>query len=103
MSFALVISTNSIAKFFCNWILTGKVIIKVIKGWVKRGKGDFSLITTHVKFDISKSGAGKGLCLPMKSIAIRTYNTYIIKVMNLPRWIKRPTCDRKMNDDKLIV
>ena len=89
--------------FFYNWILTSKIIIKVIKGWVKREKGDFFLITTCAKFDISKSRAEKGLCLPMKSMAMRAFNTYIIKVMNLLRWIKRLMCDRKMNGDKLIV
>jgi hypothetical protein len=74
-----------------------------MRGWVKRRKGDFSLIATHAKFDISKSRAGKGLCLPMKSMAMGAFNTHIIKVMNLSRWIKRLTCNRNMNSDNLII
>ena len=67
---------------------------------IKRNKGDFSLIATHAKLNISKSGAGKGFCLSMKSITVRAFNTPFTKVINLPRWIKGVTCNRKMNSNK---
>jgi hypothetical protein len=93
----IVISTNTITKFFCNWILTNEIIMKVVRGCFKRRKRYFPLIATHAKLDYGKSRGGKGLCLPMKSMAVRAFETHITKAMNLPRWIKGATCSREVN------
>jgi len=80
--------------------LTDEILVKIMRGLGKRRKGDFSLIATHAKFDVSKSGAGKGFCLPMKSVTIRALNVHLMKGMNLPRWVKGVACNGKVNWDK---
>jgi hypothetical protein len=79
--------------------LTSKIIVKLMRGWKKRRKGYFPLKATHAKLDISESGAGKGFCLPMKSVTVRALNAHLVKAMNLPRWIKGAACNGKVNSD----
>src|SRR5712691_3123175 len=95
-----VVGADAVTKIFSNHFLTDEILVKIMRGLGKRRKGDFSLIATHAKFDVSKSGAGKGFCLPMKSVTIRALNVHLIKGMNLPRWVKGVACNGKVNWDK---
>ena len=93
-----------VVEFFGNWILTGKIIEKVMRRWVKRGEVNFSLIAAHTKLNIGSSRARKGFCLPVKSMTVDAFNVHPIKAMNLPRWIKGMACNRKrMNRYNLII
>jgi hypothetical protein len=82
------------AKCLCRWFLRSQKVIELRGSTLKRGNGDFALITTHPKLGINNR-ARKGLCNPMKSMTEGALNIHLSKTVNHPSMIKRLACNRK--------
>jgi hypothetical protein len=70
-------------------------MIKLRRGSLKRGNGDFALITTHPKLKKIDNRVRKGFSSPMKSMAKGALNVHLSKTVNHPSMIKRLACNRK--------
>jgi hypothetical protein len=81
-------------KFRTKRIAASKVLVKLMWNFLKIRKRDFALIATHVKLKIVDSGVSKGFSSLMKSMAKKTLNVHLFKVVDLPSRIRRTASNR---------